>query len=221
MTNSKLFFPFFCVLFSLALMSCPSPTSSDTIDELDINDDDDTYIEEDETLFSDQTGEIAFSINYFEFGSGQGATYWMEQEASEGNFEELSFDLNKVSGYKLGGFGVFFSQREKDTDDFNALSILLNADGEYCVGLIEDSSFTYIKEWTNHDNLNSGYNLENSINLTLSGDIYTLTINDGYACEFEDASEEQHNDGGYGYLAVVSPLENFPSITVNVLFSKQ
>ena len=204
----------------LLFASCSSPTSGSGSSSISDDDSSSTNtIAESEDLFvSDGSGQT-FATNIFEYGSGNGATYWTEILPASDTFTTVNVEMSKISGYKLGGFGVFFSHSDADSNDFSALTVLLNMNGEYCIGLIEDSAFSYIKEWTSNSYIIASYNVANRVCITeQSAGRYSIAVNGETIDEFEDDSDPVHDGGGYGYIAVVSPLENFPSEAVEVYF---
>lgn len=209
------------LLLSLTILfcSCPSPVSEKTPD---IPDADDPPVVEKEDLFIDNGSSRIFSTNTYEFEAGSGATYWVEEEVSSASFYPLSVSIKKISGHSLGGFGVFFAQRDLGNTAFSALTVLINCEGEYCIGLMENQSFSYLKEWTDCSYLIQGYNQNNT--LAIEGDVpgeFRISLNGSEVYQFKDSSEPVLSGGGFGYVAVVSPLENFPSIPVTIEFEKQ
>lgn len=216
----KRILPFFTLsIFSILILlfsSCPSPTGKTTYEppEPDIPE----FVEEN-TLFELTDSVRLFSTNIFEYGAGNGTTYWIEEESPVPMFSDFSVRLTKISGHSLGGYGVFFAQRNSVTDDFSALAVLINTVGEFCVGLIDQGTFAYIKEWTDSDFLSYGYSLNNNLSVeAIDTGEYRILFNGEEVYSFEDSSDEPHTGGGFGYLAVVSPLENFPSVPVKVEF---
>lgn len=203
-------------LLVLSLCSCPSPVNDN---RPDIPDPDSPNIVENEDLFVSNGSTRMFSTNYYEFGAGNGATYWIQEEHAVSAFYDFSVSMKKISGHSLGAFGVYFAQRSDGSVDFSSLVVFINSVGEFCVGLIDNGSFTYLREWTDCDFLIRGYNQSNSVSVKGSGTgEYRIILNGNEVLSFEDPSEPAHVGGGFGYLAVVSPLENFPSIPVSVLF---
>lgn len=209
----------FCLFLLPILCSCPSPVSST---RPDVPDPDNPPVIEKQELFVEAGSVRTFSTNIYEFGAGQGATYWVEEESAVPLFYDFSVEVKKLSGYSLGGYGVFFAQRNSVTEDFAALALIINNVGEYCVGLIEDKSFSYLKEWTDSAYLIKGYNQGNRLSISgLGQGEFRVSINGNEVFEFTDSSDPVLSGGGFGYLAVISPLENFPSIPVTVQFETQ
>lgn len=207
-----------CLLLIFLFSSCPSPTT-DSSSELPI--DHEPPVLEKEDFFISNGNTRIFSTNTYEFGTGFGATYWIEESGSTESFNPFSISVKKLSGHTLGGFGVFFAQRNIGSAEFSALTVLINCQGEYCIGLIENQSFSYISQWTDCSFLIQGYNQINVI--SISGDVpgeYWISFNQNDVYQFKDSSEPLHSGGGFGYLAVVSPLENFPSVPVSIEFEK-
>ncbi|MBB6480909.1 hypothetical protein [Spirochaeta isovalerica] len=216
----KRILPFLILTVTVSFFTaCPSPTGNSTYEppEPELPE----FVEEN-TLFELNDSVRLFSTNVFEFGAGNGTTYWIEEEIPVPVFSDFAVRLTKNSGHSLGGYGVFFAQRNSGTADFSALAVFINTVGEFCVGLIEQGTFSYIKEWTDSDSLSYGYSLNNILSVeAIDTGEYRIIINGEEVYSFEDSSEEAHTGGGFGYLAVVSPLENFPSVPVKIEFEKQ
>jgi len=199
------------------LCGCPTPIESSSAMPPDLTN---PPLIKDPDLFIDVGSDTRlFSVNEYKLGPGEGVTYWFEEVPSALDFSTVSVNINKISGYRLGGFGVFFSQKNISTSDFSALTVLIDTERNYCIGLISEGSFSYIKTWSNHLAINSGDNRNNKITISeISDGKYQLNINEVDIWDFEDQSDPKHNGGGFGYIAVVTPLENFPSIPVSIKY---
>ena len=213
----------FLLMFVCLLSSCPTPTTATSGDN-DGGDASSLPVEESAVYFTDDTGsgETVFSLNEVSAVTSGGSTYWGEVRDENTDFSSLEIIVKKSSGSNVGGFGVIFAQRDTGTDDFSALVVMINILGEFCIGLVEENSFDYICEWASVDNIVTGYSMTNTIRIEEyeSSGRYKLYINDLETEDFEDPSETVHDGGGYGYLAVVTPVEKFPSVPVTVYFEE-
>ncbi|MDC7239503.1 MAG: hypothetical protein PQJ50_03985, partial [Spirochaetales bacterium] len=70
--------------------------------------------------------------------------------------------------------------------------------------------------------IKGGYSQYNTLRIEEydSAGRYKLYINNTETEDFEDPGTEVHDGGTYGYLAVVTPIENFPSVPVTVYFEE-
>jgi hypothetical protein len=58
--------------------------------------------------------------------------------------------------------------------------------------------------------------------VTYAAGEYCLFLNGSEAARFRDDEEPRHDQGGRsGYMVVISPLDNFPSSYVHVIFQEQ
>ncbi|MDC7220201.1 MAG: hypothetical protein PQJ59_09685 [Spirochaetales bacterium] len=210
------------LLLVLILFSgCPTPVSSDTeVDDSDITDID---VETDTTLYDfDSDYDGIFATNDSDVVDEGGATYWVVKEEASDSFSTVEVTVEKTSGYNSGGYGVIFAQEDSGTEDFSCLVLMINISGQYCVGLVSDSVFEFIEEWTYFDYLTQGYSQENTLRVEEDEEAgsFLIYINDSLAYDFEDPSTEPHTGGGHGYITVVTPLEDFPNDPVRVYFKE-
>ena len=210
----------FMVLSLILLSSCPSPVSSN--DDNSTSDPTSTVVTEAAEFFVEDsgTGETVFSLNSTSLLSSNGSTYWTSAGSGE-SFSTINVTMRKTSGNNVGGFGIIFAQ-DGSGNDQSALVFMINILGEYCVGLVADNSFEYIREWTDAGSVISGYSQYNALRIEEydSAGRYKLFINNTEVNDFEDPSSEVHDSGNYGYLAVLTPVESFPSVPVTVYFEE-
>ncbi len=203
--------PLFLTLFLMLLIACPV-----TYEAAPVEDPADTaVIEENSTLFVEEaeTGLVNFTTNESRFLGTYGFTLWMETGQVEDPFTALSVQLTKYSGVEEAGYGIVFCSGEN-----SRLVLLINTRGEYIIGELAGNSFTVLQEWTSTADLKKGYSQTNKADIAYDQDTgnFTLTFNDGDAIIFRDDEEPYHTSGAPGYIAVISPLENFPDVPVSI-----
>ena len=153
-----------------------------------------------------------------------GCTLWTLAGNTQEPFRALQVELNKVEGDDTAGYGVVFCCR--DTGDpatgETMLVAMINTRQEFIVGEVAGPSFTEIIPWNNCSALRAGYNQSNVVSVTYAGGEYVLSFNGTEALRFRDDEEPRHDQGGRsGYIVVISPLDDFPSDFVHVIFQEQ
>jgi hypothetical protein len=209
---------FILTMTTLLWISCPTGVTEKQDFDLSHS----PAFEEASTLFlSDPvTGEKVFSINTVSTLLNGGATYWSETVPEGPHFHPFEVILRKSSGHGGGGFGFYFSQRDSDRDSFSAPALFINIYGEYCAGVIHDRIFEYVLPWTGSEYLIKGYGQNNIIGIEAGSEPgqYTILFNGNFVNQWVDPSDTVHLGSGLGYLAVVTPLENFPSVPVIIRY---
>lgn len=231
------------VLMLCLFMACDMPTmDSDDFD--DYFDDDDDIIEEEDsiiqevdatsTLFTEdpnEKGKYIFETDNTAYIKPNGYTLWRQMRA-EAVFSEFEVTVKKTTGNPQRGYGVVFDERGHYLDDHSMLSILINIEGQYCIGEIDDGEYDNIEWWregyaegTTNNVLNKGYGAENKIKVSydIEEEEYVLHINDSKIQNFEDPRDDD-DDGGRsgnrGYVVVLSANEGFPYTSVRIEFSE-
>ena len=220
MTNTNILSPFlFLLSATLILPGCPIAHNTNPSPP-PYNSDSGELENESPSLFISNplTDEIIFSFNTI--SSAKGATYWTEISPHNNLFEPIELTLRKTSGYSSGGYGIFFSQRDRFTNLFSCLVLFINIQGEYCTGVVTERSFTYILPWTTAEFLLKGYGQNNTLTIKSENEpgTYQIYLNGNFTNTFEDPSENIHIGNGHGYITVVTPMENFPSQPVTVIY---
>jgi len=153
-----------------------------------------------------------------------GTTLWTLAGAPQEPFGQLVVELIKVEGDDTAGYGVVFCSY--DTGDpatgETMLVVMINTRQEFIVGEVSGAAFTEIIPWSSCGSLRTGYNQSNLLRVTYAAGEYCLFLNGTEAARFRDDEEPRHDQGGRsGYMVVISPLDNFPSSYVHVIFQEQ
>jgi outer membrane translocation and assembly module TamA len=102
------------------------------------------------------------------------------------------------------------------------LVVLINTKKEFIIGELTGNLFTILQPWDDTENLKSGYNQNNIIDITYdagTGD-FDLSFNGVLVTTFRDDDAPFHTVGKNGYIVVISPMDNFPNIPVSLTFKK-
>jgi len=181
--------------------------------------DDTAVIEVNSELFilDNDTGIISFTTNDIKYSGENGYTLWSEETAVQDPFVHLNVTLNKTSGNEAAGYGVVFGSY-----DNTMLVILINTYQEFVIGELTGNIFTELQAWQKNENLKSGYNKSNIIDITYNPSTkeYLFSINGISAVSFRDDDEPFHISGKNGYMVVISPLDDFPNAPASVTFKK-
>ena len=174
------------------------------------------------TLFSQDgtTGEITFQTNDEKYSDPYGSSFWYPVADSEQQpFSEWTVRTAKASGNQNAGFGIIFCHSvDGDTGVEQMLSVMIRNDGYYQIASIVGTTYTPNTSWTQSGAI-YGTGLFNTLRVSrTSGGIFTLYINEVEISDFEYAG---FSGGTQGYLVVVSPLEDFPDVPVNVRFMEE
>jgi hypothetical protein len=86
--------------------------------------------------------------------------------------------------------------------------------------------FSYVINWTASTDLKKGYGQENMLRVDYDPapgeEHYSLYINGGLPIPFRDDAPPYHfAGGGNGYIVVISPLDDFSTTPVHVIFQEQ
>lgn len=226
MKTKKILVVLLVSIMACVVISCDMPTLEGNVVEDGIGDD----IEENNHLFVKQAnGSHIFTTNDTTYIKATGYTIWGRQK-TETNFTDFEVELKKFSGNAKTGYGVIFNETGTINEaDHSMLSILVNIEGEYAIGKIDNGVYTNIEWWkegysegTKNNALKEGYRTENTIKVSYDteSDRYTLYINSLKIQDFIDTRKDKVKTGNRGYAVVISPNEGFPNKEVKVEFSK-
>ena len=163
-------------------------------------------------------GTYIFKVNNPVYAGTYGYSFWVMKEPFETVFTGVGLELSKISGHVDGGYGLIFCQTQTD-DGVVYLVLLINRSGEYCVGKIVHNRFFYLERWKKSENLISGPAMVNTIRVERTDlSEYKYYFNDQVTGIILDNGENIATGGGWGFVAVVSPLDKFPSTPVEVHF---
>ena len=184
------------------------------------DDDDDIIIN---TGWTNDNGDNIFDFftNDPECSDDNGTSFWKYGTYQEAGMTSVTVNVWKTSGYLYSGFGIIFCvQNEK-----NFLTAMINTQRDYTVGKVVDGNYSPLLDfgegvdWGNCDDLKAGYGLSNTIKVEYKGaNNFELYLNGAYVTTFTDNYDPHFAGGYYGFIATVSPHENFPDDPVEVFF---
>lgn len=167
----------------------------------------------------DGAGFIQFYTNQ---KTNYGKSFWRSHYPIVSPMVTVTTEVKKISGYSGSGYGIVFCYQ----DNYNFYRLLITNDGRYTVivkhGNSQKSTDTTLVPWplTPSANLNTGYNVLNTIQITQSSPAnFNISFNGTLEVSFIDDTLE---GGKYGYFVYVGPTgsENFPSQPVDVRFNQ-
>lgn len=132
-------------------------------------------------------------------------------------------ECKKVSGYSGSGYGMVFGASDVNMDLF--YSVLINTNGRYTIikRVSDGTSFEIetIKEWASSPNLNTGYNVLNTIKVEKEFSSYSIYFNDNFVTSFtyndvNDAANGFGSRGGFSTHVSSAANEKFPNTPVDV-----
>ena len=170
--------------------------------------------------------QTVFRTNDTKYRTREGTTMWTVWDEGSGDFESRTVGMTKSSGYSGGGYGMVFCHGEYEIDgDFihAMLVIMINNDGQYIVGKVTGGVFTDFGWWktTPHITKSAGYFNELKVDYIQETGKYRLEIN-GYEIEhFSDDNFPALRSGRNGYIAVITPFDNFPWSGVDIYFREE
>ena len=132
--------------------------------------------------------------------------------------DTYEIECKKISGSHYLAYGMIFGA--SDSVDNQYYYVNINVDGKFCVNKNINGTHTQLKEFTESNSLNKGYNTINSIKVTKLGDNYTIYLNDTEVHDFTDTSITGTR---IGYIVFVGTeaTESFPKTSVDVRFKQK
>lgn len=220
---------FIVIAVIFVLFSCKLPPAEE-IPEEDETVPQNTTIEENSSLFSlltDGAGDYyLFETNDTDYLDPQGYTLWFINEGTSTDpFTSRSVKMLKESGNSAAGYGLVFCYQEASGDDpASMLVILQNCEGELCVGEVIDGVWSYIVEWQDVSGVPNGYGVYSKVTLeynSVSGE-FEIYMNDGVvpSLTFQDEEAPIHTTGANGFIVIISPADDFPSVPVKARFKE-
>lgn len=175
----------------------------------------------DELFSAGEDGEtvlITFDERYL--NGGKGYTLWTLEEARGGlEFEAVEVTVQKMSGDSRAGYGVAFCAQERGGKQ-HMLVALVNCEQQYQLGKVIGGSYRALHGWKTGGSLERGY-AANTIQIRREGGQFVLSFNGQEAERFSDSVESDLNSGRLGYVAVISPHEDFPHVPVEIRYTKR
>ena len=171
-------------------------------------------------------GGYRLTTNDSAFWGPYGYTLWALKGAEQTPFTTREAALCKTSGDDSAGFGIVICHYE-DADPGigeTMLVVMINTKQQYIVGEVIGAEFTPIVPWTYSDRLLANKGQTNVVLVDYDDAIeeYILRLNGTEVKRFRDDEAPYHNaGGGDGYIVVISPLDEFPAVPVQVTFIDQ
>ena len=209
------------ILFSTLFIACNHRIIDQTSSETDIpTPEDQSQVEEHAELFIEDETEYVCSMNDTKYIKPKGCTIWcIENENNEEVFEEITASIYKQSGKPQAGYGIVFLGQTINEKEF-LMTVMINISGYYNIGKIIDGHFYSISKWCPTRYLQKGYGVTNKLKISHSNNKFILSINGNEVYEFRLEEKISFKGSKSGYVAVISPEENFPAESVTVVYKK-
>jgi len=204
-------------LFVCCEMTTPGKYTPDTPGEAD------TVAITNHLFIPGDEGVVSFRTNDLQYYSLRGCTLGCLLEGEESGFSSREVSLSKSAGNASAGYGLICCCRNDPVYGVTFLVVLINTEKEYVVAEIGADFFEEIVPWQESGLLVGGYNQRNMVRVEYNSDTrdYLLRFNGGLETVFRDDEEPLHTSGQQGYMVVISPLDDFPAIPVEVQFKEQ
>jgi hypothetical protein len=162
--------------------------------------------------------EWLFSTNDEENALPHGKSFWYPTGDLQATFGSWSLIVTKEGGEAYAGYGMIFCHGSDGSEE-SMLTAMIRCDGYFQVAEVVGADYRPLDDWIADDAIIEGYGRENEISVSRStGGTFTLLINSIEVYQFTDDEEPFHTGGAQGFLAVVSPLEDFPDVPVSVRY---
>jgi hypothetical protein len=195
----------------------PEPTPPSPIQQVD-----DLFV----AVPVEEGGGYRLTTNDSAFWGPYGYTLWALKGAEQTPFTTRKAALCKTSGDDSAGFGIVICHYE-DADPGigeTMLVVMINTKQQYIVGEVIGAEFTQIVPWTYSDRLLANKGQTNVVRVDYDDVLeeYILWLNGTEVKSFRDDEAPFHSAGGdNGYIVVISPLDEFPAVPVQVSFKDQ
>ncbi len=165
-----------------------------------------------EDLFKSEDGSsFIFKTNNKKYLKNRGYTIWSLPKTNNTDSFGMDVDILKQSGKDNMGYGIVFSAYETQEGISKMQAILIDVNQNYIIGNISDGKFEASKSWTYTKNLNGGYNTNNiKINFDENEKKFKLFFNGLEEPTFSSITDNFQNTS-YGFVATISPYEDFDS----------
>lgn len=220
------------ILGVLLLAGCDLPQKDIDDTQLNIPNKDLGRIEKYEDVFI-QTAENTFELNtnQEEYLSEYGYTLWCEKHHNNiETFIPIKVEVEKQAGRTEGGYGIVFCATTESKKKNYLLTVMINNEQKYNIGKVKNGSFTTLsKGWQQCLYLNSGLNMKNIIEVQyVQNDEekpehnrkFEVKLNSVVVMYFNDPDVYRpiFTNTNYGYMAVITPHEDFKKSRVWVKF---
>jgi len=170
---------------------------------------------------SADSDEYRLQTNEEKYTGLYGSSLWTPLEGSLQNpFDSWEAEVTKISGEQNAGYGMVLCQQRDAEGVESMLTVMIRVDGYYQIGKVGRKEYSKLAGWKRSNNLREGYGISNRIKVEREGDEFVLIFNGVNTERFEDEKEPVHKYGAQGFLAVISPLERFPSVPVDIRFKE-
>ena len=143
-------------------------------------------------------------------------TFWYYTDSSyQDPMTTVETEVVKMSGSASGGMGIMFCFQDHD----NFYVFVCDIDGYYAVYERWSGSWWEIIDWLYSADLNTGYNVLNTLKVSYedSTDTFTLYANGNLVDTFTDSD---FSGGSSGYECHISGTEKFPVIPADFRFKQ-
>jgi len=153
------------------------------------------------------------------FSRLHGSSVWLPlDDNSQDPFDSWEVEVTKSSGDRNAGYGIVLCQQRDSEGIESMLTVMIRVDRYYQIGKVVGKKYTKLLGWRFSKRLKGGYGISNRIEVEREDGEFVLTFNGGEVVRFRDKKEPIHEGGVQGFLAVISPLESFPSVPVDIGF---
>lgn len=219
------------VLAVLFLAGCSMPQQKDS--KIDFVDEPFANIEQNNDLFEvseNSEVEFVFKTNNKSFIREDGYTIWCEKfENNTDNFIPIKCKVQKISGISEMGYGIIFCSKTESLTQNYLLTVLINTKQQYNVGKVKNGKFISLSNGWNYSNVLYAGNSVNEIEVDYINDgqsynkKFKLKLNGYEIIYFSDPEQVDpvFKNTMSGYVASISPLEDFDTSRVEVKYIKQ
>ena len=211
--------------FILNAISCNLPTSTPEIQEEQLG----KNIEENASLFEKHGKTYIFDTNDTSYIKPGGYTLWARTHTIN-SYSNFKVKLTKTAGQSMSGYGIVFNETKSGTLKHSMLCVLINLEGKYAIGKIENGKYKNIQWWqegyeesTTLNRLQKGLGAQNTVEIRYNFILhqYELWLNGYKIRNFEDTRTQPVQTGRRGYVVVLSANEDFPTRNVRVEFEEE
>lgn len=158
-----------------------------------------------------------FRTNDSRYCLPEGDTLWRITDSNMS--ASVSAMVYRNSGVASSGYGIVFAARKRAGQTY-LLCVMINTLQQYSICKYSAGEYSEIQGWTHSSFLKGGYGVANriSVEYAAASKIFTLTLNGGTVMTFQDSGTPRLSTGASGYAVTVSPYEDFPEKTVEVVF---
>jgi len=172
-----------------------------------------------------------FRTNDLQYWTHEGMTLWSVFGHGEDPFTSRSVTVAKSSGSTLGGYGIVFCHgiHEIEIEDEENIFVpamfvvMINNDGYFITGKAVGGVFNDFGWWRTSNLLRKGDGTENEITVTYdeTEEEFSLYFNGQFQESFKDDGMPVLTGGRNGYIAVITPFDNFPAVGIDVYFEEE